>query len=193
MSNLAKQPKSPFCSRIGAGGGVAFHVHRKTFAADFDFWRKDSAAFTNEVESRGGMGGLVFKRRKRLRLHEKGGSDCKIFGRRCAINRFLTDIKITLCRLYGKRNMLYINGNFVNFTDKLISKLCTSVSDACPDLSCWCTLNVKSDRDSIQARRSLPNPRTPKSKDISRQNQNFHRRPVLTTFTSMTVLPSPSS
>jgi hypothetical protein len=37
------------------------------------------------------------------------------------------------------------------------------------------------------------NPRTPKSKDKSRQNPNFHRQPVLATFTSMTVLPSQSS
>jgi hypothetical protein len=34
--------------------------------------------------------------------------------------------------------------------------------------------------------------RTPKSKNKSRQNPNFHRRPVLATFTSMTVLPSQS-
>jgi hypothetical protein len=33
--------------------------------------------------------------------------------------------------------------------------------------------------------------RTPKSKDISRQNLNFHRRTVLATFTSMTVLQFP--
>jgi hypothetical protein len=30
--------------------------------------------------------------------------------------------------------------------------------------------------------------RIPKSKDKLRQNPNFHRRPVLATFTSMTVL-----
>jgi hypothetical protein len=36
-------------------------------------------------------------------------------------------------------------------------------------------------------------PRTPKSKDKSRQNPNIRRRPVLAIFTSMTVLPSQSS
>jgi hypothetical protein len=35
--------------------------------------------------------------------------------------------------------------------------------------------------------------KNPITKDISRQNPNFHGRPVLATFTSMTVLPSQSS